>query len=123
MPPLDAWNVGVRGEEAVARYLRDRGFRIVHRNLRIGRGEIDIVARKGDLICMVEVKARTSETRGRGLEAVGHRKIRQLRKLGRLLARKEPRARYRWDVASVIWDERGEAVVTYIENAFTETDL
>ncbi len=110
------------GEDAVAVWLRKRDFEILHRNLRIGRGEIDIVARKADLICIVEVKARRSQGRGQGHEAVTAAKMNQLRKLGRIYAASGPDVRYRFDVASVSFRTSGEPVVTYYENAFTETD-
>lgn len=48
------------GEERACRYLQHRGYTIVDRNLRLGRGELDIVARRGDLIAFVEVKAHQS---------------------------------------------------------------
>lgn len=51
--------IGDAGEEAAARYLKKRGLRILHRNLRLGRtGELDIVARDRSLLVLVEVKSR-----------------------------------------------------------------
>jgi putative endonuclease len=110
------------GEEAVAQWLLDRGYRIVHRNLRIGRGEIDIVASKGDLTCIVEVKSRRGRSRGAGFEAVTPAKMAQIRRLGLIYAAQVPGGRFRFDVASVRFDPSGEPEVTYYENAFTETD-
>jgi putative endonuclease len=110
------------GEDAVALWLRERGFSILHRNLRIGRGEIDIVARKANLVCIVEVKARRTGGRGQGHEAVTAAKMAQLRRLGLIYAATGPDARYRFDVASVGFDSSGEPVITYYENAFTQTD-
>jgi len=69
--------IGRRGEERAARYLARRGYLIVGRNVRLGRGEIDIVARKGDLVAFVEVKAH--ELRERSLLAVDARKCERLR--------------------------------------------
>ncbi len=51
---------GQRGEERASRYLQHRGFSILDRNIRLGRGELDIVARRGDLVVFVEVKAHKS---------------------------------------------------------------
>jgi len=47
---------GQAGEERAARYLQRKGFTILGRNLRLGRGELDIVARDEDLLLFVEVK-------------------------------------------------------------------
>jgi putative endonuclease len=60
---------GARAELLAAIALRLKGWRIADRNFRCGQGEIDIIARKGDLIAFVEVKARTS--RAEAIDAVG----------------------------------------------------
>ncbi|HEY6989644.1 MAG TPA: YraN family protein [Bryobacteraceae bacterium] len=53
--------LGKRGEDLAHRYLRQMGFTIVARNYRPGAdSEVDIVARRGDLLIFVEVKTRTS---------------------------------------------------------------
>jgi putative endonuclease len=52
---------GASGEWLAAMALRLKGWRIVERNFRCPLGEIDVIARKGDLIAFVEVKARASE--------------------------------------------------------------
>jgi len=51
---------GQIGEQRAVRYLQRRGYTILDRNLRLGRGELDIVARRGNLIAFVEVKAHQS---------------------------------------------------------------
>jgi len=48
---------GRRGEAAAARHLEKKGFAIIGRNVRLARGELDIIACKGDLLLFVEVKA------------------------------------------------------------------
>lgn len=51
--------VGAAGEEAAASYLAHHGFKLLHRNLHLGRtGELDIVARERDVLVFVEVKSR-----------------------------------------------------------------
>ncbi len=58
-PPGDARHaVGRRGEAIAAWYLRFRGYRILARNVHIGRHEIDLIARRGKLVVFVEVRAR-----------------------------------------------------------------
>lgn len=49
---------GRQAEERAARYLKRKGFHILSRNVRLGRGELDIVARHKDVLAFVEVKAR-----------------------------------------------------------------
>ena len=52
-----AW-LGRHGERRAARYLRRKGYRILATNVRGGRGEIDILARFGRLLIVVEVRYR-----------------------------------------------------------------
>ncbi len=49
---------GHRGEWLAALSLRIKGYRIIERGFRTGLGEIDIIARKRNLVAIVEVKAR-----------------------------------------------------------------
>lgn len=51
--------LGKLGEELSAKYLINRGFEIVVQNYHCPEGEIDIIARKGDLLIIVEVKTRS----------------------------------------------------------------
>ncbi len=53
-----AWLRGRRGESLAACWLRLRGYRVVARNFRSGAGEIDLIARRGGILAMVEVKTR-----------------------------------------------------------------
>jgi len=56
------------GEEQAGRFLQRRGYRILDRNARLGRGELDIVAQCGELLVFVEVK--THKDRDSALLAV-----------------------------------------------------
>lgn len=62
---------GRRAEAIAAWLLRFKGFRILARDLRLRAGEIDIVARRGDVIAFVEVKARRDHAEAG--EALRHR--------------------------------------------------
>ncbi len=48
---------GRMAEAHAARWLARQGLRIIARNARLARGEIDIIAREGDTLCFIEVKA------------------------------------------------------------------
>ncbi len=73
--------LGKTGEQAAAEYLESAGFRILDRNWRCARGEIDIVAVDRQVFVVCEVKARSGTRCGTPLEAVGRAKLRRLRGL------------------------------------------
>lgn len=58
----DAEAAGRSGEGIAAWYLRIRGWRIVARRVRTPVGEVDLVARRGNLVAFVEVKTRGRES-------------------------------------------------------------
>ena len=67
---------GRRGEERAAHYLARRGYTILARNARGASGELDIVARHGEVLAFIEVK--NHRTRERGLLAMTPDKCRRL---------------------------------------------
>ncbi|MGH3440653.1 MAG: YraN family protein [Nitriliruptorales bacterium] len=78
--------IGDIGEDLAARHLRERGWRIVARNWRTGdgtlRGELDLVAVKGEVLAFVEVKTRRGDGYGGPLAAVTPAKQAKIRALG-----------------------------------------
>ena len=71
---------GRRAERLVRLHLRLRGYRIVAANVHAGGSELDVVARRGGLLVVCEVKARSAGSLGDPLEAVGPEKLRRLRR-------------------------------------------
>jgi putative endonuclease len=94
---------GDDAEERAARLLGARGLVVVGRNVRCGRGELDVVARDGDVVVFVEVRRR--RTRTDALESIGPRKQHLLARAAQWwLARHAPSARARFDVVVVVGD-------------------
>ncbi|TAM73583.1 YraN family protein [bacterium] len=112
-------NLGREGERLAAEHLAARGFRIVARNVRLGRGgEIDIIAKDGATIVFVEVKTRASRRFGAPLSAVDARKRARLRRLAEeWLQTAAPNSYARFDVVTV---ERSgiRTTVRHLEGAF-----
>ena len=108
-PGNDRRTRGRAGEAAAAQALTARGYRVVARNLRMGRGEIDLVCEHGGDIVFVEVKARRGAEFGTPAEAVTARKQRALLALAaRYLARTGRGDRTcRFDVVEVWLDPAG----------------
>lgn len=75
-------DVARRGEEAAIAALRAAGYRIVDTNVRLRRGELDVVAEENGVVVFVEVKSRRSALFGTPAEAVTARKRRTLVGLG-----------------------------------------
>jgi putative endonuclease len=66
---------GILGEKLAAEFLQQKGIRILERNYRKGRAEIDIIAIGGKLLLFVEVKTRRGgNSFGYPEEAVNHKK-------------------------------------------------
>jgi putative endonuclease len=113
--------LGDAGEDLVARWYADAGYRVLDRNWRCREGELDVVVARESVLVFCEVKTRRGTAFGSPAEAVTVTKQRRLRTLAIrwLDAHPEARARtLRFDVASVL-AERGRApVVEVIESAF-----
>jgi putative endonuclease len=112
--------VGDAGEDAVADWYRAAGFAVVARNWRVREGEIDLIARRADVLVFCEVKTRRSDAFGIPAEAVTFRKQARIRKLAALwlATNRGVAGEVRFDVASVHPDGRGEWNVDVIEAAF-----
>ncbi|MBI2538002.1 MAG: YraN family protein [Gemmatimonadetes bacterium] len=94
---------GLAGERAAIRFLTARGWRILDHRFRMGRLEIDLVARRGPVVAFVEVKTRRGETFGSPLEAVGWSKQREIHRVASAWVDRfgRPRDVYRFDVIGV----------------------
>ncbi len=111
--------LGHDGEAAACELYRRLGFEVVDRNYRSGRGELDLVARRGETLVFCEVKTRRSDQWGLPAEAVDRSKQARLRRLAAawLAERKPGYAEVRFDIVSVI--VRGQKLeVTHIPDAF-----
>jgi putative endonuclease len=108
--------IGAEAESLVAEHLRDRGFEIVARNVRVGPREIDLIARRGDLLVFCEVRARTRSDFVSPLATIDAAKIARIREAAKIwLHTQRWRGAVRFDAASVILSTRE---LDYIENAF-----
>ena len=116
------WNheIARAGEDAAVELLRAEGLHILERNYRFGQGEIDVIARDGEVTVFVEVKTRSNQSYGPPEYAVTRGKQRQIARIatGWLADRGFPDTPCRFDVIAVTF-ERGKPVCNHIENAFT----
>ena len=113
-------SVGERGEAIAEAYLRGQRFTILEKNYRGKTGEIDIVAREGDTIVFVEVKARRNLAYGPPQLAVTAFKQRQISRTAFtwLAHRKRADAAARFDVIAIILPDHDVPKIEHIRNAF-----
>lgn len=99
---------GKWAEDLVARWYERNGYRIIARNWRCSRGELDVVALLGDTLIICEVKARASNAFGTPADAVTLTKQLRLRRataamLAEIRAEQKLKVRsLRFDVACVL---------------------
>lgn len=124
MSPLEetaAEESGPLGERLAARFLRKQGYRLLQANYRTRTGEVDLIARDGEEIVFIEVKTRSSPSRGSPAETVNPAKRRRLIRAAREFAnRYRLRERtLRFDVLAVLVPPDGEPSITHFKDAFT----
>lgn len=120
---VEAAELGRKGEDLVAEYLRQKGYIVVKRNYKDRFGEIDIIAENKEEIVFVEVKTRRDGALVSGLQAVDIKKAERIRKTALLfLNRLKISLKPRFDVAEVTAFIRDDGSVgyklNYIKSAF-----
>ena len=110
--------LGVRAESMVCEHLVRAGFEIIGRNVRVGRLEIDIIAKRARLLVFCEVRARSNSRLMMPSQSVEGGKAQRMRRAAALWLQQNrtPFAEVRLDVASVVFDT-AEGRVTYLEGA------
>ncbi len=110
---------GEWGEELAARQLEAAGFDVVARGFRCRFGEIDIIARKADLLIFCEVKSRRRDSFTSPLEAVGRTKqARLVKTAGWYLNSRGWDGDVRFDVIAVLARPGRRPEIEWIEDAF-----
>jgi putative endonuclease len=106
-------------EDLACRHLARRGWRIIHRNFRLGHKEIDIVARCGGTIAFIEVKGRRGTDFGHPLDAVTHAKRAEIERVARFWISRHGRSgdSYRFDAIAVL-SGHGRSALEHVEDAW-----
>jgi putative endonuclease len=107
---------GRAAESRAAAHLTAAGWEIVHRNWRWHHKEVDLVARRGDIVAFVEVRARRSARCGHPAETISPRKQRDLAQAAQAWAASHgrPHDSYRFDVVTIL----GTASPQHLEAAW-----
>lgn len=118
--PLSPHTVGRRGERLAERYLIERGYRLVARNWRWRKGEIDLIVERAGELVFVEVKARRSHRFGMPEESITARKQGKLIQTAYAYLNSVGRqdAQWRIDVVAIDLNRRAEPQrIEHFENA------
>ena len=111
--------IGVKGEEIAAGFLLNKGYIIVHRNWRSGKKELDIIAVKGDLLVVAEIKTRTSFDFGYPEEAVNRKKQKFIKTAAEAFIQANPRyLNIRFDIISILIEGEQVKEIMHFEEAF-----
>lgn len=110
--------LGKRGEHLAKKMLNDKGYSIIETNWRYDKDEIDIVAKDGDELVIVEVKTRSTDFYGFPEDAVDSQKERFLiRATEAYLEENDMDLDTRFDIVSIILNKK-ETKIYHIVDAF-----
>ena len=111
-------DLGILGENIATNYLLKQGYRILERNFVFQKAEIDIIARKADMIIIVEVKTRNSDFFGDPQSFVTASKIKLLVKAANeYILSNDIDLEVRFDIIAILKNQHQENI-EHIENAF-----
>ena len=114
---------GKLAEDMAAEFLVRKNYRILARNFRYQKAEIDIVAEFDDLIVVTEVKARSYNTLIEPQEAVTKKKIKSIVMCTDFFMQDRTIDKeVRFDIITVLPDEKGVLQLTHIQDAFQSFD-
>lgn len=113
--------LGKKGEELASQYLQKKSYKILERNWRYEKDEIDIIATDGLFLVIVEVKTRSTDFYGQPEEAVTRQKERFIiRATEEYIIQKDINLEVRYDIISIII-KNGKEAINHIEDAFYPT--
>jgi putative endonuclease len=95
--------LGLRGEQLAIAFLTSCGWAVEAHRFKLGRHDLDLVIRKGNLVAFVEVKTRRSNNCGAAVESVSRRKQRDIARVASiwLLRHGRPDDEYRFDLVAI----------------------
>jgi len=110
--------LGELGEDLAVEELKKNGYEIVERNWRYKKAEIDIIARKNEVLAIVEVKTRSSDYFGDPQDFVNTKKIKMLvEAVNEYVNSKDLEVEVRFDIMAIIINEN-KLTIEHLEDAF-----
>ncbi|UOU99347.1 YraN family protein [Chryseobacterium daecheongense] len=114
---------GKKAEDLAVEYLLKNGYKILVRNFRFQKAEIDVITEKDSIIAVIEVKARSTDAFMLPQEAVTKTKIRSIvSAANHYLEEFNKQHEVRFDIMSVLPDDKGNLMIEHITDAFQAFD-
>lgn len=117
--------LGKLGEQKAYEYLIGEGLKVLERNWRNSRLEVDLIATEGDFLVLVEVKARNTVFFGAPDSFVGSKKQNMMAEAAEVYMEKHPEiaGEVRYDIVSVVIEKGIVKSLEHIRDAFFPDDL
>lgn len=110
--------LGKKGEQLAVDFLIENNYSIVERNYRFEKAEVDIIAKKEDILAIVEVKTRSTTDFGNPQDFVKPKQIKNLVKaVNEYVTINDLNAEVRFDIIAIV-KEKGNFNIEHLENAF-----
>lgn len=110
--------LGKKGEQLAVDFLVENNYNIVERNYRFDKAEVDIIAQKGDILAIVEVKTRSSLDFGNPQDFVKPKQIKNLVKaVDEYVTENDLDVEVRFDIIAIV-KENNSYNIEHLENAF-----
>ncbi|VAW23069.1 FIG00930062: hypothetical protein [hydrothermal vent metagenome] len=110
--------LGKKGEELAVKFLQKNNYKILERNWRFKKAEVDIIAQKDTILAVVEVKTRSSDYFGNPQDFVNQKKIRLLvEAVNEYVISKDLDVEVRFDIISIL-KNKNNFDIKHLKDAF-----
>ncbi|WP_456422025.1 YraN family protein [Lutibacter sp.] len=110
--------LGKKGEELAVQFLQKNNYKILERNWRFKKAEVDIIAQKDTILAIVEVKTRSSDYFGNPQDFVNQKKIKLLvEAVNEYVISKDLDIEVRFDIISIL-KNKNSFDIKHLEDAF-----
>ena len=110
--------LGEKGEQLTVEFLQKNGYKILDRNWRFKKAEVDIIAQKNEVLAVVEVKTRSSNYFGNPQDFVNQKKIQLLvEAINEYVISKDLDVEVRFDIVAIL-SNKNTFEIEHLEDAF-----
>jgi putative endonuclease len=114
--------LGKKGENIACRLLKNKNYDILLRNFKSSRGEIDIIARDGSILCFIEVKTRHYSKKRKldHLIWVSYKQSQRIKRAAKdyIFKIEAPKIRYRFDLIEITMNTYSIKKISHWQNNF-----